>query len=930
MTGPKHSIVTHAAVDLEAQRARATLSADRIAAALRASGVELGPSLAPIRYRSQVDAWVHRYRNALLMYSDSIGTSFSLTGAHLAAYQNLPRSATLGPLLSDELNVEGAEGHKSLFRKGGLYSSPTTAVVAVEGMIYLAYEDLGELMLGFPLTARQSIPGGFIQVFERGRIYHKAGAAWAQALHGPVLDLYLALGGPRTLGFPLSGVSETGTAELEGGSIYAHAGSAQLVRGNFRRRYHSEGGPPGSLGYPVGPERDIPRHAGPGRYQQFENGTLLDYGSYPSMVLVRPFQLFIGRINTKEADPGPGQGSNDIYLRVSVKVNKREVYQSRIPSSGDWSTGNNIVDAQVLIPAILDPAPGDTIQLRITVFDSDTGTDDKLGDWNHTLTMADGWGLATNDGIIQSGSFARIKSITVAHQPVPGGTPLTDIDQFWGLDHNEKTPSISWSKYSEAFSNVDSDREIWDPTDWLDRGFYEAFIQGIAAPGNCVGFSVEAVYSRKGRSVFSQPLNRFRTWSTLRRAINIRHCYQAGAPAVYWFLNQFIFGNTHDPKDVFERSRAAWERGDTPVICLSQNYQYTGAPHCILPVAWDSSTTHWKIDVSDINDPHNIRTIHVEPDANSFQYNSLTRKGSTTHYAGSSWLGGRLLYIPYHVVAERPRTPVWEAIILLTSAITLFAGETTETTNLTDDAGTDLDGMGARALSELQADRRLENYFGRVPTFGAGAAGGAMYIRHVPHTDMLPPSLAGPTTPLPRRRQPSPERGIVHTLVARQDGPFRYMLTTGLTQCAFTSSVQPKDELQVSAAGVGTRRNDLSLSGGPRARDVRFALDQRLGLAGDRISLTADGLALDGAEGSIDVRVDAGFASVEILPSRPCTPKIALSYRAGSSRPKKLGHSAPIDKGIRLDLSTLLTTGRITSTPITQIGGQPSGPTTEL
>ena len=249
-------------------------------------------------------------------------------------------------------------------------------------------------------------------------------------------------------------------------------------------------------------------------------------------VLVRPFRLFIGRINTQESDPAPGTGANDIYLRVGVRHNNREIYSARIPSSGDWSTGNNVVDVNFEIPVTIDPTPGDTVVLGITVFDSDTGRDDRLGRWTHTLTAADGWGLAADEGIFRSGPFNEVNSITAAHHPVVDIESLTDTEKFWGLSTpaNPATPALTWSQYAEAFSNVDNDRDWWDPTDWLDRTFFELIVQGIADDGNCVGLSLESIYSRKGNSVFAQPLNRFKTWSTVRRDINVRHAYQAGAP----------------------------------------------------------------------------------------------------------------------------------------------------------------------------------------------------------------------------------------------------------------------------------------------------------------------------------------------------------------------------------------------------------------
>jgi hypothetical protein len=305
------------------------------------------------------------------------------------------------------------------------------------------------------------------------------------------------------------------------------------------------------------------------------------------------------------------------------------------------------------------------VTLEITVFDSDPGGDDRLGRWTHVLKAADGWGLGTDNGVFRSGSFGKVNSITAAHQPVVDKAALSDVQMFWGVA-NQGTPRLTWSQYAEAFSDVDNDRDWWDVTDWLDRAFYELAVEDIAAGGNCVGMAVEAIYSRKGRSVFGQPLNRFTTWSRIRREITVRHAYQVGAPAVYWFLGQFLSGRSHDPVGVFERSAGEFGGGSQPVLCITQNYDFSGAPHCVLPVAWDKSVVPWTITISDPNDPQALRTLSVDPRNNAFVY-----QGPVNRYAGGDWTGGRLHYIPFGRVGDRPRTPVWDAIVLLLASSSL-------------------------------------------------------------------------------------------------------------------------------------------------------------------------------------------------------------------------------------------------------------------
>ncbi|WP_328442845.1 LGFP repeat-containing protein [Amycolatopsis sp. NBC_00438] len=907
------------AQSLEEQRRRAARFIEERYRSLADAGVDCGPALAPMRYRGAVDAWTHRYRHALFMYHDGIGRAFVLTSDHLRAYLAMTARASLGHLVSDEGEAESPGGRKTLFTAGGIYSCASTAPVAVLGMVYLAYEAVGESRaLGFPTAPQGDVPGGVEQRFEEGRILYRSGAGWAHYLRGPALEAYLAAGGVAALGFPLTDAVSNRPVELEGGSIYIHKGVGVVVAGDFRREYQRHGGPDGELGLPVEVERDIPHHPGPGRYQRFEHGTLLAAGPGP-MLLVRQFRLFIGRVNTQESDPWPGQGANDIYLRVRVRQNSRELYSARLPGENqDWSTGNNAVDVNTPIAVTIDPVPGDTVTLEVTVFDSDTGTDDRLGRWTHILTAADGWGLGTDDGVFRSGAFGKVNSITAAHQPVVDTAALTDVQMFWGVD-NEPTPRLTWSQYAEAFSDVDNDRDWWDPTDWLDRAFYELAVENIAQGGNCVGMSLEAVYSRKGMSVFGQPLDRFTTWSTIRREINIRQAYQVGASAVYWFLGQFVSGRTHNPVGVFDRSQGEFAAGSQPVLCLTQNYDFSGKPHCVLPVAWDKSVVPWRITVSDPNDPQNLRTLTVNPKNNAFVY-----QGPHNRYAGGDWTGGRLLYLPFGTVGSRPRTPVWEAVVLLMSSMTLFVAGAATTSGLTDAAGNDLDATGRRALADLQAGRRIDDYFVPVPRFDADQNAGALYCRSHRLEHVRSTERDGMVSRRSSRFAAVRGAGgsFRHSLRGTGNGAVQYVVKHGLSQYRLSTSTGPKQDMEVAVDGLGTHRVGLGMSV-DRDRVVRLDLEHRLGVRGDRVGVTVSGLTAT-PEQALLTSLGTGFGGLDLVPATPTTAAVAVEYSTeGETRKKSM--RLVVKRGVRLDLARLQETGTVEVTPIERVGGPAAG-----
>ena len=222
--------------------------------------------------------------------------------------------------------------------------------------------------------------------------------------------------------------------------------------------------------------------------------------------------------------------------------------------------------------------------------------------------------------------------------------------------------------------------------------------------------SLESIYSKKHRSIIRLPLNRFTDWEPVRNEFNIKHQYQMGAPAIWWFVGQFLSGNTHDPVDVFRATRSAYLNGCDPVLCISQNYDFSGAPHCILPVGWNDSVNPWEIQINDPNfpsltDTYQPRILYVDPDTNTYTYDGGNM------YSGGEWSGGRMHYMPFDLVNERPRTPIFDAIMLLLSGVILIVGSDSETDSLTDEKGVDLDAFGADSISRLQAGRSLTNKF---------------------------------------------------------------------------------------------------------------------------------------------------------------------------------------------------------------------------
>ena len=676
-------------------------------------------------------SWIQEFPGGIIMYHDAAGQAFAMHGAILKAYWALASRGQIGYLISDEM--DGAQGgsRKSLFSRGGIYWSLQTGPVPVTGQLWVDYEGMGESgAIGLPVAPAVGVGGGLQQVFQGARMYLKTGASKAFEVHGAILARFLSSGATVTWGFPVSNESDVmsagaaigRTSEFERCTIYWSSSTGAFeVHGDIRTTYRNVSGPAGDLGFPTSNESDVPGASAPARYNTFEHGSIVGFGSAAETYVCVAFDITLGRVDTVESE-GWGRGQNDVFMHATVEDNGHVIHSERIPSSGD-SDGNNIYDVEKKLdlgPAGIVPNdPNRVIKFSLDVWDSDwPDDDDHLGDYEYTLSMANAWGLRGNPaGLFNSGAFDNINSITWSVSPRIDEALLTERQKWWFVQ-NVGTDELSWDQYASAFSDVDSETEWWDITDWLAKLFYSCVVEGLAKNGNCFGMSLEAIYSKKHRSILRLPLDRFPTWDQVRNEFNIKHQYQVGAPAIWWFVGEFLSGKTHDPVSVFRATRDAYRSGCDPVICISQNYDFSGAPHCILPVAWDDSTTPWRILIHDPNFPSlssgdpGPRILSVDPGNNTYSYD-----GGSNQYHGGAWTGGRLHYMPFDLVNERPRTPIYDAIMLLLTGVILILGSDSETTSLTDANGIDLDAFGADSVARLQAGASLTNKFVSVKGF---------------------------------------------------------------------------------------------------------------------------------------------------------------------------------------------------------------------
>ncbi|CAN5278262.1 hypothetical protein BH18ACT12_BH18ACT12_13030 [soil metagenome] len=668
-------------------------------------------------------SYIQPYEFGAIMCRENVGAAFELHGAiHHLYISSRALHLDLGYLVSDEGNTTRRGGRKSLFSKGGIYWSPATGAVAVTNEIYLEYEHFGESKaIGFPVKLARAVAGGEEQEFEGARMYHKKGAPKAFAVQGAILARFLATGGVGAWGYPVTneldvwnkgGTNVVGkSSEFEACTFYwSPQTGAHEVHGDLRQRYRDLGGPTGSLGFPTSDEISVPAAPAPARANTFQKGSLLWYGTAGSIVVASPFKVRVGRIDSKESE-GWLQGQNDLYCHITLKDGGAPLYDRRQPSSGSWG-GQNVHEANVEIPHVITPNdPAKRLSLVVDVWDADSlfgGGDDHLGTWTKDLNMANGWGFRENNGVLNSGSFAKINSITASVKPDVDPATLTVAQKWWGAK-NRGTDPLTYAQYASAFRDVDSDPEWWDVTDWLEKAFYELVVSGLAKNGNCFGMCLEAIYAGKNASIFGLPLDGFDNsdWEAIRNEFNIKHQYQVGASSIWWFLGEVVTGNTHDPEDVFRRTRDHFAGGSDPVLCLAQNWDFSGKPHVVLPVLWSDTMKPWTILVIDPNFPGQLRPLSIDPDNNTFTYDG----GTNAVYTGGEWSGGRLYFLPFSLLNEQPRTPIWDAILLILAGTIIILGDDAQTDRITDLNGKDLDAFGGRATTQLKSGRGIEDFF---------------------------------------------------------------------------------------------------------------------------------------------------------------------------------------------------------------------------
>jgi len=955
--------------------------------------LNLGPRTGDFYFDPGTGSWLQPYAIATISYTELHGVAFVMYGAILHKWRSdVALRRSLGPLASDEEDGRHSGSRKSVFEKGCIYWSPQSGAVPVLERMYVDYELIGEgsSAIGLPVADSEDIHEGKTQRFQFGRMYLRKGAASAFEVHGAIYNKYETTGGPDQWGFPITNENVIRAAHEMIGAfsdferctiLWSPRTPASIMYGAIRDTYMQQGGPRGDLGFPTSDESDIPGASGYARYNTLERGSILYLAG--RTIVCRPFRFHLGALDTKEEDDGllDYDGQNDLYCRIQISVNGGLVFDRKIPDGSGAYPSANILDLNYDVPyEIMPNSPNISAQLRVDVWESDGndhfgGSDDLLGTFTKDLAMANAWGFAENaTGLFRTADFGpwanyldwSLKSTTGSNTPIDNWTVT-----------NQGTAVVDAREYALAFGDVDPDFEIdfGIIDDGLKAGFYDSVVKGIASGGNCFGMSLEAIYAWKNMSRLSSPLSKYGNWHDVESDFNVKQCYQVGADAIWWFLGQFLSGNTHDPRNVFLESRAAYDQGLNPVICVAENYDFSGSKHCIRPIEWNDAGTPWRMKCFDPNCGQAKKDVVVEPMANTFEYDNGFR------YGGGQWSGGRLHYMPFSVVNHRQRTPVWDAILLMLGGIVLIFADGVEVTSTTDENGNSL------AASQVRNRDDLKGRLVRIPGIsGSDPIKGSLYVgRQEPCNHILNPevmrkltasgtSFATRTAPAltrtpsvradfprnvlsspPALRQPVPSdapdnaiAGPTLATLARLAGMsiFRPTRATdlGTIRCGLrgrasgrldvqhkrgmrcvhvTGDIAAGENMSLSFEHMSARDNVIRLqSDRPRKYDVAFTT--KLGAGKDFITVKFAGLPTDAGKPTM-VNAQPGAATFDVLTVGMSADAHVSANGIVNGKAVQSDFNVHLQEGARMVLSEVIGAGHVMVGAIDRLGGNGRG-----
>lgn len=856
-----------------------------------------GNPISGIEFESSLPAYQQRYQSGIIIAPIGAGAAYEVHGLIYVKYRDeAGLKAKLGIPLSDEINGGAPGTRKNLFTKGAIYFSDATNAQAVHGALYADYEALGgpSHIIGLPTKSEVAVAGGKTQEFQRGTLYKRDGAEAAFEVHGLIRDEYVKKGGVTRYGFPLSHeepVYNANKQEIGRRSAFQNAhmyfspatGTREL-RAEILRTYLQVGGATSMLGLPTTHETPLANVAG-AKYNSFQGGTIISFNGNTRVAC--PFRIKIARVETKESDE---MDQNDLFMTVKVLENGVEVFSKRWPETGHDNNHNN-VEPNILSPVFTPNDVNKTYTLTVKVTDYDdffNGGDDHLGTYTKVLDAKNAWGwLETVNGDMNSGPLSLIKNIGWAIQPeVAPGAP----NDFWNFP-NFSTPTLTFNQACLAMRDIDNTPDWWDPLDAIDGLFYDSALKGIGSKGNCYGMSTLALSSYNGRGFYNVPLKKYIKDANLTQEIQVHQARQFGDATVGWVIDQFTASMTQNPKEVFLRSRKAFQDGDGPVLCFTDSANLIkNSGHCVLPIKWDDSTPTWKITVFDPNHMNVTKEILIDSVGNKWSYNN----GKA--WAGGFKTGGRLYHVPGHVAMKRPRTPYWAVLSRVPDLVSYLFSELLDTVDILDEAGKALN-IDAGVTDVLK---------GFIPFIGMGQSGnpsGTMMLRPGGNKLGAAAIAALAATSNPNWSNIGVGDGFTHRMKGLASGAISLGMANQLNSVTLKGMIDAAETLSFGAKNFNTPDRLITLKSG-KARTFDLTMGNQFGVNGDAMKISFK--FPTSANVDAKLMLDPGMSRVDMLTSGTALPTtVVVEGIMGGSTYKK-SFETIIEGGVRLNFQDVM------------------------
>jgi hypothetical protein len=683
----------------------------------------------------------------------------------------------LGSPLQDSFAVAQG-GDVAYFERGMMYVKKDkpgefddSRNCVVYGWVYDRYKTLGDInsSLGLPrMSTYIDSTGGLVSWFDGGGIYWLDGVGGGVVANGPIYSRWQALSGlAGELGYPITdeqpvvkdGQEIGRVSRFQNGAIFLNQQAKAFdVRGPILTAWEDQfGGVAGEFGFPISGQRKAPKSNK--IFNDFEGGIIVwdnDAAPPKQLLAVRQLEFFVTRFAGTGGDE-IGSSGLEIYVPYTVASNSAGIIsQGTLQDGDDFYPAEATVNLNFPIPGVVNGKTVVAIDFEGKDHDNvgEDGTLGRIKEYENGVEKGhydidNGWQLNLGIVLFENDAFHMNAGMRRPGVPLDPDPEKFRGQGFWSFK-NFKTDDLSTKQYADTFRDIDDGTLITlNPSTWLNEAwetiFYHVAYNDMAEAGNCFGMCVESIYGQVGRSFFNEPLFKYTNNEPgLLNEINLKHGYQCGASVIDWFVGQFITMNTHDPVGVFENTMEAYNRGDYPVISMSNGYFKAGG-HVVRPYDWSKpSGDHWIISVANPNFPapggtpaDKVRpndaegcVIHIYPDVNALTSTFSFENAAGDVWEGGQWSGGRMHYIPYSQLSDEPRTPGYEVLALLAGGLIVILGSAGESKQISDQAGNtfyepDLQGAPTRWQEIRRDGDTLLGNVARMPMFSDGDGNGA-------------------------------------------------------------------------------------------------------------------------------------------------------------------------------------------------------------